>query len=138
MPRVLESPARPNSVTQWSAIALRFLDVFRKPDGITHLNPAWTDFMVWRALVFPARMETRGRRSGGRKHTAPPFRPADLVGSLGPQPAFFQAREPVECGHNSRCTFRTQKKHSSFFFPGNNLQIHLENSYNLKNAWRTI
>ena len=67
---------------------------------------------------FSARMESRGGCSGGRKHTAPPFRPADLVGSLGPQPAFFQAREPVECGHNSRCTFRTPKIYSNFFFLG--------------------
>ena len=48
----LDSPARPNSVTQWTAIALRFLDMFGKPDAVIHLNPAWTDVMVWRALVF--------------------------------------------------------------------------------------
>jgi len=40
VPRGLESPARLNSVTQWSAIALRFLDILRKPDAVTHLNPA--------------------------------------------------------------------------------------------------
>ena len=49
-----------------NAIALKFLDVFRKPDTSTHLNSARKDFMVFGALVFlslsnPAQMENKAR-----------------------------------------------------------------------------
>lgn len=71
----LERPAPPNSVTQWNATILRFLDMFRKPDAITCLNPAWTDFMVWRVFLSP---DGKQRETQWRKKVplAPPFRPA--------------------------------------------------------------
>ena len=67
-------------------------------------------------LSSPAQMENKGRHGGGRKDMVPASKEAGRADSLLPWPAFLQAGKTVECGRNSKGTFRTPKKHSNFFF----------------------
>lgn len=78
--RLLGSPAPAPPFCHTShAIALRFLNVCRKPDNEPHSNLVRKDIMIWvlwfsqPSLSKPAWMEPGGRGGTGRKYTASPY-----------------------------------------------------------------
>lgn len=124
IPRVLESPVAHLLLLSyngmqlhwdfWTCLESRCLDPLEC--SLERLHGLGCTGLCQPSLSSPAQMENKGRHGGGRKHMVPASRQAGRADSLLPWPAFLQAGKTVECGRNSKGTFRTPKKHSNFFF----------------------